>query len=53
MSEETFAYIALAFIFAIGGGIGLFFAYIEPIERWQERRKKKRAAKLADSEAPA
>lgn len=43
MSEETFAIIAVTFLMALGCGIGLFFAFIEPIERWMERMKKRRA----------
>lgn len=43
MSEETFAIIALVFVMSLGLGIGFFFAFIEPIERWMERMKKRRA----------
>lgn len=43
MTEETFAYLAFIFIVVLGCGIGLFTAFVEPIDRWLERRKKKRA----------
>jgi len=43
MSEETFALIAITFLMALGCGIGLFFAYIEPIERLMAKMKKRRA----------
>jgi len=42
MSEETFALAALIFVISLGCGIGLFFAYIEPIERLVEKMKKRR-----------
>jgi len=43
MSEETWALTALIFVISLGLGIGLFGAYIEPIENFMERRKKRRA----------
>ncbi len=43
MTEETFAYLAFGFLLFLGCGIGFFIAFIEPIDRWLERRKKKRA----------
>jgi len=43
MSEETFALIAITFLMLLGCGIGIFFAFIEPIERWMDKVKKRRA----------
>jgi len=42
MSEETFALAALIFVIALGCGVGLFTAFIEPIERLAEKMKKRR-----------
>lgn len=43
MSEETWALAALIFVIALGLGGGLFAAFIEPIDRWIERLKSRRA----------
>lgn len=43
MSEETWALTALIFVIALGLGGGFFAAFIEPIDRWIDRMKKRRA----------
>lgn len=43
MSEENWALAALMFVIFLGVGVALFTAFIEPIENFMERRKKRRA----------
>jgi len=43
MSEETFALIAIISLMVFGCGLALFCAFIEPIDRWMDKMRKRRA----------
>jgi len=43
MSEENWALAALIFVIVLGMGVGFFTAFIEPIENFMERMKKRHA----------
>lgn len=43
MSEETFGLVAIIMVTVLFCGLGFFIAFIEPIDRWLEKMKKRRA----------
>jgi len=43
MTEETFGLAAMILIAILGCGFGFFVLFIEQIDRWMERMKRKRA----------
>jgi len=54
MSDPDFiGTVSAIFIGVLFCGVVLFITFIQQIDRWVDKMKEKRAAKQADSEAPA
>jgi len=43
MSEETFGLAAIIMVAVLFCGFGFFIVLLEPVDRWLDKRKKKRA----------
>jgi len=53
MSEETFGLVAIIMVAVLFCGFGFFIVLLEPVDRWLDKRKKKRARQVRPAGAAA